>query len=120
MTRLTTPERALGLLLLLAAPVAAAGGLVAGVTGALGVAGCGLLLALAAASALGGIDPRTHRPLAWPVGLGLLGLAAGAARGARPAVAVGALLAGLLVLGLLAAAVRSVHGSWLRGGPPAR
>ena len=115
MTALTTAERRLGLASLGLGLLAVLWGLLAaarllqstalGVPGLLGTGVCLLLVAL---------EPRHGRPLGLPV-LAMLGAAAVSAPDGGQRVVWGA--AALLVGGLLEGARRSVHGSWLRGGP---
>ena len=95
-----------------------AGGLaVAGFGADLGAAGPGMLIGLGCAGLIGGVEPRRHRPLAWPMVAALLGLGVGGGVRGEWVLAGLGLTIGLGMLALLVAAVRSVNGSWLRGGP---
>lgn len=120
LNRLTKAERALGAALLAIGSAGCVAGLlaVAGYGADLGTAGPGVLLAVGVGGMLGGVEPRRHRPMAWPVVAALLGLGVGGVL--REEWAVGALssAAGVGVLVLLVFAVRSVNGAWFRGGPP--
>lgn len=120
MTCLTDAERRLGFLALLLGGLAAGVGLLAcfwapvggllGGPGLLGVSGCLLMVAL---------EPRQHRPFALPAVLALAAATLVSARG--PAGLGETLVWGAVTLAVVVSqegARRSVHGSWLRGGPP--
>jgi hypothetical protein len=84
----------------------------------LGTAGPGVLLAVGVGGVLGGVEPRRHRPMAWPVVAALVGLGVGGGFEGEWVVCGLSLAVGLGLLALLVSAVRSVNGSWFRGGPP--